>query len=92
MWEAALGPEHPEVGRALNNLAVTYQDQGEFDKAEPLYKRALEILENALGPEHPEVANGLTSYATLLALTSRSLYAKELLSRAQNIMMRTSGQ
>lgn len=92
MWEAALGPEHPEVGRALNNLAATYQDQGEFDKAEPLYKRALEILENALGPEHPEVANVLTSYATLLALTSRSLYAKELFSRAQSIMMRTSGQ
>ena len=26
---------------------------GDYDKAEPLYKRALEINEKALGPDHP---------------------------------------
>ena len=54
--EKALGPDHPDVAKALNNLAVLYQKQGRYAEAEPLYKRALAIREKALGPDHPDVA------------------------------------
>lgn len=38
---ASLGPEHSDLGHALNGLALLYAEQGHFDKAEPLYRRAI---------------------------------------------------
>ncbi len=69
--EKALGPDHKEVTKIrnnltklhtaqaneLNNLAVRYHDQGKYAEAEPLYKRALAMMEKALGPDHKEVTN-----------------------------------
>ncbi len=34
----------------LNNLAELYRAQGKHTEAEPLYRRALAIVEKALGP------------------------------------------
>ncbi|HEY6285765.1 MAG TPA: tetratricopeptide repeat protein, partial [Ktedonobacteraceae bacterium] len=51
--EQALGPVHPEVAHALNNLAILYKKQGKYAEAEPLYQRALHIREQQLGPQHP---------------------------------------
>ena len=70
-WEAALkeaegfGPEAPRLATSLNNLGELYRVQGRYAEAEPLYKRALAIVEKALGPEHPHVATGLYELATL---------------------------
>jgi tetratricopeptide (TPR) repeat protein len=41
--EQKFGPDHPNVAQSLNSLAELYCDQGEYAKAEPLYKRALAI-------------------------------------------------
>ena len=49
IWEKALGPQHPEVAKALANLAALYQTEDKFAAAEPLYKQSLAILEAALG-------------------------------------------
>ena len=54
--EKALGPDHPNVAVALNNLAELYTAQGRYADAEPLYKRSLAIYEKTLGPDHPDVA------------------------------------
>jgi tetratricopeptide (TPR) repeat protein len=54
--EKALGPEHPDTGTALNNLAELYRAAGDYANAEPLFQRALAISEKALGAEHPETA------------------------------------
>jgi tetratricopeptide (TPR) repeat protein len=35
------------VGTTLNNLALVYRDQGKYDEAEALFKRALTIREQA---------------------------------------------
>ena len=60
--EQRLGPEHPQVGVALENLALLYHEKtGDLERAEPLYRRALSIQEQALGPEHPEVASILAN-------------------------------
>ncbi len=36
IWEKALGPGHPNVATALNNLAVLYHAQGTYEHAAPL--------------------------------------------------------
>jgi tetratricopeptide (TPR) repeat protein len=41
--EQNVGPEHPDVATSLNNLALLYDTQGDYAKAEPLYKRAARI-------------------------------------------------
>ncbi len=81
----ALGPEHPSVATSLNNLALLYQAQGHYAEAEPLYKRALAILEKALGPEHPHVAQSLENYAALLGETARADEAERMEARAKAI-------
>ncbi len=45
------GPQDPRLATSLNNLALLYHDQGRYAEAEPLYERALAIVEKALGPE-----------------------------------------
>ncbi|MBN2559982.1 MAG: tetratricopeptide repeat protein [Phycisphaerae bacterium] len=43
--EKALGPDRPDVGVSLNNLAGLYHTQGKYDQAEALFKRAVAIYE-----------------------------------------------
>jgi tetratricopeptide (TPR) repeat protein len=51
--EEVLGEEHPDMALSLNNLAALYDNQGRYAEAEPLYQRALAIVEKVLGEEHP---------------------------------------
>ena len=51
--EKALGPDHPDVARSLNNLAELYDDQGRYADAEPLYKRSLAIRKRRSVPIIP---------------------------------------
>jgi len=48
--EKARGPEHPDVGESLNNLAALYYTQGQYAEAEPLYQRALAIRAKPRNP------------------------------------------
>ena len=50
---------------SLNNLAALYQDMGDYAKAEPLFRQALEIRKQALGENHPDYANSLNNLAVL---------------------------
>ena len=38
----ALGDSHPSTLQSMNNLAVLYNDQCNYEKAEPLYVTCLE--------------------------------------------------
>jgi len=40
---------HADAAEILNNLALLYHTQGAYAKAEPLYVRALGILERCWG-------------------------------------------
>lgn len=83
--EQNVGPDHPNVATSLNNLAELYHTQGDYAKAEPLYKRALAILEKALGPDHPDVATSLENLAGLYRVTKRPAEAEKLEERAKKI-------
>jgi tetratricopeptide (TPR) repeat protein len=63
--EKSFGPEHPNIATSLNNLAELYRAQGQYEEAEPLYRRALAISEKALEPDHPDVATILNNLALL---------------------------
>ena len=52
---------HPHVAASLDNLAALYHTQGQYAKAEPLYKRALAIYEKVLGQDHIHVATSRSS-------------------------------
>ena len=54
--EAALGPDHPDVGIWRNNLGLVLQDLGDLAGARAQFERALTVGEATLGPDHPTVA------------------------------------
>src|SRR5205823_3328397 len=43
VYKQSLGDHHPRYAASLNNLATLYQATGQLDKAEPLFRRAMEI-------------------------------------------------
>ncbi|MQL90765.1 hypothetical protein Taro_023368, partial [Colocasia esculenta] len=51
------GERDPHVASSLNNLAELYRVQKAFEKAEPLYLDAINILEEAFGPEDVRYGN-----------------------------------
>jgi CHAT domain-containing protein/tetratricopeptide (TPR) repeat protein len=88
MREKSLGPDHPGVAAALNNLASLYWKQGRYADAEPLFKR---FREKMLGPGAPEVATGLNNLASLYKDQGRYADAEPLNMRALAIYKKTLG-
>ena len=74
--------------RALNNLAELLQATNRLAEAEPLYRRALAILEKSLGSDHPNVATALNNLALLLQATNRLAEAEPLYRRALEILLK----
>ncbi len=52
------GTDDPRVAACLNALALLYQLQGNGEAAEPLFKKALGILQERLGPTAPAIGKG----------------------------------
>ena len=84
--EKVLGPDHPDVAKQLNNLALICQNQGLYDEVEKYYKRALEIYESKLGPDDMNVAktkNNLSSaYLKQGKYKEAEMLYKQILTRA----------
>lgn len=59
---------HPHVARSLIRLAQFYQASGQPERAEPLFVRALPVLEQTLGSEHRETIQARASYTQLLQM------------------------
>jgi tetratricopeptide (TPR) repeat protein/CHAT domain-containing protein len=89
--EKALGPDHPDVGTSLNNLAHLYHVQGRYAEAEPLHKRALAVREKALGPDHPDVGQSLNNLARLYHARGRYAEAEPLYRRDLAIIEKALG-
>ena len=79
------GLEFTEAARLLNDCGIYLHHRARYAEAEPLYQRALAILEKALGPEHPHLATGLENYAVLLRAIGRQEEAATMEARAQVI-------
>jgi tetratricopeptide (TPR) repeat protein len=80
--EKALGPDHPDVGHSMNNLALLQKSQGRYAEAEPLYRRSLALWEKALGANHPDVGTSLNNLAMLYEDQGRYAEAEPLYRRS----------
>ena len=56
MKAESFGKKDPRLALTLTSLAQAHQGQRQFVKAEPLYLRALLVMEQAKGPNDPDVA------------------------------------
>lgn len=70
--EELLGPLHPATAVTLNNLAGLLHSLSLYDKALPIYKRALKIKEKAFGADHPDVASTLNNIGIYAIIIIRS--------------------
>jgi class 3 adenylate cyclase/tetratricopeptide (TPR) repeat protein len=89
--ERALGRDHLDVARSLDNLAVALGKQGRYAEAQALIERALLICERALGPDHPDVARRLNNIANIHYEQGRYAEAQQLHERVLAIRERALG-
>jgi len=92
--ENVLGPVHPHTARAINNLALLLQNQGDLTGARRLRERALAIYEKTFGSDHPNTGMTLNHLAYLVwaegdLAGARSLYERAL-AIAEGAWLRTS--
>ena len=73
-------------------MAALYRAQGNYDAAEPLYLRALEIYETALEETHPHVAQSLNNLAALYRAQGNYDAAEPLYLRALEIWETALGE
>jgi tetratricopeptide (TPR) repeat protein len=81
--ELELGPDHPEVAGAWNNLAGTLADPQEAAAA---YERALAAKERTLGPDHPALAITLNNLGVNARRRGRPADAEAYYRRALAIL------
>jgi signal transduction histidine kinase len=87
-----LGPAHPDYATSLGNLAGLYYSKGEYDRALPLYERALAIREQVLGPAHPDYATSLHNLAELYRAEGKYDQALVLFQKALHIREHSLGR
>jgi tetratricopeptide (TPR) repeat protein len=63
--EGLLKPDDPSLATTLSNLAGVHWKRREFDKAEPLFRRAAEIMKTAHGAESHEYGVLLSNLGAL---------------------------
>jgi len=60
-----LREDGPELGGALNDVAVAQTQLGDYDAAEKTFDEAMEIHKRVLGEDHPEYASGLENIGNI---------------------------
>ena len=88
---AELGADHVLTLRALNDIAVIHQLQGDLAAALPLALSAAGGLERSAGPDHPETLNALANLAQLHVVSGNAAEAEPLLRRVHQTRARTLG-
>jgi len=81
-WCEKLKPLARDNSLVLNEIALVYYNNANYEEAEPLYKRALALNEASFGKDHPEVATNLNNLAELYRVTNRLAEAEPLIKRA----------
>jgi tetratricopeptide (TPR) repeat protein len=89
--ENALGPEHPDTARTLDDLAFLLAIKGDTTIAQHLYERALAIREKVLGPDHLDTARSRYQVARMLHIKRDFAAARQLYERACAIFEKVLG-
>lgn len=78
-----------ELSAALNNLGQVHAGQGRDDLAEPVYKRAIALMEKSLGRDIGLIAPELNNLAALYQRQGRFTEAEPLFKRALAVSERS---
>jgi len=62
---SALGENHPDTLKTMNNLTLLYSRQVHYDKADSLYIECLEKTKSILGENHPDSLDTMNNLALL---------------------------
>jgi tetratricopeptide (TPR) repeat protein len=91
IFTEALGGEHIEVGRVLNNMCAIRLFQRKFDEAKVLCTRALSIQKAVLGPDDLLVGQVTSNLGTCMLALGELDEALELFEWAKTIQSAVSG-
>ncbi|MBR0962347.1 CHAT domain-containing protein [Bradyrhizobium japonicum] len=83
------GTDGRDLSAALNNLGQVHAGQGRDDLAEPIYKRAIALLEKSLGLDTALIAPELSNLAALYQRQGRFAEAEPLFKRALAVSERS---
>ena len=86
-----LGADDPRLTRSLLDLAGLYSRQKDYDRAEPLLRRAMEIAERTAGQEDPRVAIIRNNLGALLFARRQYAEAEAEYRSALSIVVRAHG-
>lgn len=81
-----------EYANLLNNLAMLYFKQGNYEKAEPLYLKTLDIKKKKLGEKNTEFANTMNNLAFLYLYQNKYQKAEPLFLKALAINKEVLGE
>jgi tetratricopeptide (TPR) repeat protein len=84
-------PSRPDDAVALNNSALEYKKQGNFQAAERSEEQAVQIFKTSLGEDHPDTAKALGNYAEILAADGKTDQALPLYTQSISIQQKTLG-
>jgi CHAT domain-containing protein/tetratricopeptide (TPR) repeat protein len=90
--EKRLGPNDPNVGATLNDLASLYRKESRYDEAQAVYERVLAIGEKTFGAQHPNVGAVLNNMAGLYQTQGRYREAETYYKRALAIGEKNLGR
>jgi len=77
-----VGPVHPRLALALQDLGLVLQRRGLYDEADATLQRALTMQEQMLGPHHDDVSMTLTHMGESCRAQGNYRRAKKVLIRA----------
>ena len=86
------GPNDPRLARTLTTQATLYRLLGRYGDAEPLYLRAIGILEKAAGREDAALVGALNDYGFVRQYQGRYTEAGEIYHRALDIAAKSLPQ
>jgi tetratricopeptide (TPR) repeat protein len=89
--EQILGSNYAELAKVLHRLAVLYHHREDLEKAEPLYRRALDAANKAVTKSNPELGLILNNLGRLLHGQGKLAEAETLYQRSLEILEQRLG-
>src|SRR5262249_38411017 len=88
----ALGEDHPDTASSYNNLAWTFDRQGKYAEAHPLYRGAAAICLEALVRDPQGLASGFNTRGAPLQSLGQAAAGDGLTRRALAIRLKALGE
>jgi CHAT domain-containing protein/tetratricopeptide (TPR) repeat protein len=79
------------LSRCVHELGKFYDDCGDYQRAEPLYRRALVLRRKALGPQHGDTLTSLFRLGDILRVLGRTESAESFLQEAAELARELEG-